>query len=93
MALSQQAELIMQMQQQIAGLSEQVQTLQERFSKESHKSHLPPSSDRLSRQSRTKSLRKRAGNSVVREYSSYLSYQIAFTGLPHSVIPHKGDVL
>lgn len=46
-------------QQQIALLSEQVKALQERLSKDSHNSHLPPSSDRFARQPR--SLRKKSG--------------------------------
>src|SRR5687768_13289828 len=45
-------------QQQIAMLTEQVKTLQERLSKDSHNSHLPPSSDRFQRQ--PKSLRKKS---------------------------------
>src|SRR5579875_1632939 len=46
-------------QQQIALLSEQVKALQERQAKDSHNSHLPPSSDRFVRQPR--SLRKKSG--------------------------------
>jgi transposase len=40
-------ELIAQMQQQQAVLSGQVQALQEQIKKDSHNSHLPPSSDRF----------------------------------------------
>jgi transposase len=50
---------IIQMQQQIVQLSEQVQSLQDRLKKNSHNSHLPPSSDRFHRQ--PKSLRKKSG--------------------------------
>lgn len=46
-------------QQQMALLAEQVKALQERLSKDSHNSHLPPSSDRFVRQPR--SLRKKSG--------------------------------
>ena len=43
----------------IAQLQQQVQALQERVDKDSHNSHLPPSSDRFVRQ--PKSLRKKSG--------------------------------
>jgi transposase len=43
----------------IAQLQQQVQVLQERLDKDSHNSHLPPSSDRFVRQ--PKSLRKKSG--------------------------------
>src|SRR5438270_782292 len=46
-------------QQQLTQLMEQVRALQERLAKDSHNSHLPPSSDRFSRQ--PKSLRKKSG--------------------------------
>ena len=50
---------ITQQQEQIKVLTEQVQGLQERLAKNSHNSHLPPSSDRFVRQ--PKSLRKKSG--------------------------------
>ena len=45
--------------QEIGLLKQQVQELQERLKKDSHNSHLPPSSDRFGRQPR--SLRKKSG--------------------------------
>ena len=51
-------ELSMQ-QEQMSQFAEQVKALQERLAKDSHNSHLPPSSDRFSRQ--PKSLRKKSG--------------------------------
>jgi transposase len=57
--LVQRDELIAQMQQQHAVLSEQVQALQDQLKKDSHNSHLPPSSDRFHRQ--PKSLRQKSG--------------------------------
>src|SRR6266478_4119214 len=57
--LAQRDERIAQMQQQLELLSEQVQVLQEQLKKDSHNSHLPPSSDRFHRQ--PKSLRKKSG--------------------------------
>jgi transposase len=54
-----QQELIERQSQQIALLSAQVEDLHARVSKDSHNSHLPPSSDRFKRQ--PKSLRKKSG--------------------------------
>ncbi len=56
--LTQRDEQVKQMQEQITGLSEQVKSLQDRLAKDSHNSHLPPSSDRFVRQ--PKSLRKKS---------------------------------
>src|SRR5216683_3134182 len=50
--------LIEQLREQHSSLSEQVKSLQERLAKDSHNSHLPPSSDRFVRQ--PKSLRKKS---------------------------------
>src|SRR5450755_2135873 len=52
-------ELIAQLQQQQAVLSEQMQALQSQLKKDSHNSPLPPSSDRFGRQ--PKSLRQKSG--------------------------------
>src|SRR5260221_7308454 len=57
--IDQQQRLIEGLQQQTERLSGQVQALQERLKKDSHNSHLPPSSDRFHRQ--PKSLRKPSG--------------------------------
>jgi transposase len=54
-----QQDLIEKQAQQLALLSAQVEELQARLSKDSHNSHLPPSSDRFKRQ--PKSLRKKSG--------------------------------
>jgi len=54
--LNQQHALIEGLHTQVGLLEEQVQVLQERLTKDSHNSHLPPSSDRFHRQ--PKSLRK-----------------------------------
>ena len=50
--------LIEQLREQHSSLAQQVQSLQERLSKDSHNSHLPPSSDRFVR--KPKSLRKKS---------------------------------
>ncbi len=57
--LAQRDEVITQMQHEIVLLREQVHALQEQLKKDSHNSHLPPSSDRFHRQ--PKSLRKSSG--------------------------------
>ena len=57
--VEQQREQIAQLQTQLLSLSEQVKTLHERLAKDSHNSHLPPSSDRFGR--KVKSLRKKSG--------------------------------
>jgi transposase len=46
---------------QVEELSTQVKQLENRQAKDSHNSHLPPSSDRFRRQKKTKSLRKSSG--------------------------------
>src|SRR6266436_4431102 len=56
--IQQQRELIEQLQKQVANQTEQVKALQDRLSKDSHNSHLPPSSDRFVR--KPKSLRKKS---------------------------------
>src|SRR5216684_2923614 len=57
--LAQRDEQIAQMQHELVLLREQVQALQEQLKKDSHNSHLPPSSDRFHRQ--PTSLRKKSG--------------------------------
>src|SRR5439155_19818068 len=57
--IDQEQRLIDGLQQQTELLTGQVQALQERVKKDSHNSHLPPSSDRFHRQ--PKSLRKPSG--------------------------------
>src|SRR6266567_3731837 len=56
--LSEQNAQVEQMREQITGLSEQVKSLRNQISKDSHNSHLPPSSDRFAR--KPKSLRKKS---------------------------------
>jgi transposase len=50
-----------EMTEALFSMSERVKALEEHQSKDSHNSHLPPSSDRFSRQKKTRSLRKRSG--------------------------------
>src|SRR6266487_3242977 len=46
---------------QVEQLKDQVKQLTSRLAKDSHNSHLPPSSDRFARKKKTRSLRKRSG--------------------------------
>lgn len=56
--LSEQNAQVQQMREQISALSEQVKSLRDQLSKDSHNSHLPPSSDRFGR--KPKSLRQKS---------------------------------
>ena len=56
-----QEEQIQLLQELVSQLKEQVKTLQERLAKDSHNSSLPPSSDRFTRQNKSRSLRKKSG--------------------------------
>jgi len=52
---------LLPLQTQVEHLSGQVKQLESRLAKDSHNSHLPPSSNRFARQPKTKSLRKQSG--------------------------------
>jgi transposase len=53
-------EELLPLKKQVEELSMQVKQLENRLSKDSHNSHLPPSSDRFTRQKKTKSLRRQS---------------------------------
>jgi transposase len=72
-------------QQQITQLSEQVKGLQERLAKNSHNSHLPPSSDRFVRQ--PKSLRKKSGKKAGGQ-EGHPGRTLMFSPTPDEVIIH-----
>ena len=72
-------------QQQITQLSEQVKGLQERVAKDSHNSHLPPSSDRFGRQPR--SLRKKSGKKAGGQ-EGHPGRTLMFSPTPDEVIIH-----
>ncbi len=55
-------EELLPLKKHVEELSMQVKQLESRVSKDSHNSHLPPSSDRFARQKKTKSLRQPGGN-------------------------------
>ena len=81
-------ELIAQLQQQQAVLSEQMQALQSQLKKDRHNSHLPPSSDRFGRQ--PKSLRqkngKKAGGQPGHPGSTLMQSQTPDTVIVHPFI-------
>jgi transposase len=60
-ALKAQVAELLPLQEQVAHLQEQVKQLTSRLAKDSHNSHLPPSSDRFARQKKRRSLRKSSG--------------------------------
>ncbi len=72
-------------QQQLTQLSEQVKGLQERLAKDSHNSHLPPSSDRFVRQPR--SLRKKSGKKPGGQ-QGHPGRTLMFSPTPDAVIIH-----
>src|SRR5436853_3271667 len=72
-------------QQQLTQLSEQVKGLQERQAKDSHNSHLPPSSDRFVRQ--PKSLRKKSGKKAGGQ-AGHPGKTLMFSLAPDEVIVH-----
>jgi transposase len=81
-----QQELIDQQAQQITLLSAQVQELQARLSKDSHNSHLPPSSDRFGRQPR--SLRKKSGKKPGGQ-PGHPGQMLRMVEQPDTVITHR----
>jgi transposase len=87
--LRQRDELIAQLVQQLTTLSEQVQTLQAHSKKDSHNSHLPPSSDRFVRQ--PKSLRKPSGKKVGGQ-EGHQGSTLKMTATPDEVIVHRVEV-
>src|SRR5438132_7452535 len=73
-------------QEQMAQFAEQVKALQERLAKDSHNSHLPPSSDRFGRQ--PKSLRKQSGKQPGGQ-SGHAGNTLKLSSTPDLVIVHS----
>src|SRR2546423_13709134 len=69
----------------IAHLQQRVQALEERLAKDSHNSHLPPSSDRFVRQ--PKSLRKKSGKKSGGQ-QGHPGRTLMFSPTPDAVIIH-----
>ena len=84
--IQQQGLLMQQMQEQIAGLTQQVKDLQDRLAKNSHNSSLPPSSDRFVRQ--PKSLRKKSEKKTGGQ-EGHLGTTLRFSQAPDEVIEHR----
>jgi transposase len=68
-------------------LREQVQSLQERLVKESHNSHVPPSSDRFARQKKTRSQRTRSGKKPGGQVG-HNGHHLALSATPSETIVH-----
>src|SRR5947199_6718988 len=60
-ALKAQVAELLPLKEQVEQLKDQVKQLRSRLAKDSHNSHLPPSSDRFGRQKKARSLRKSSG--------------------------------
>lgn len=80
-----QGQTILLQQEQISALIKQVQELQARLAKDSHNSHLPPSSDRFARQ--PKSLRKKSGKKPGGQ-EGHPGTTLSFSQTPDEVIVH-----
>jgi transposase len=87
--LAQRDELIAQMQHELVRLREQMHALQEQLKKDSHNSHLPPSSDRFHRQ--PKSLRKSSGKKPGGQ-AGHPGSTLMLSPTPDQVIVHPVEV-
>src|SRR6266852_1338473 len=76
-------------QEQMTQFAGQVQALQERLAKDSHNSHLPPSSDRFGRQ--PKSLRKKSGKKPGGQ-EGHRGSTLKLSPTPDQVIVHPVEV-
>jgi transposase len=75
------------LEESVRKLSEQVKTLQERLVKDSHNSHVPPSSDRFARQKKTRSQRKRSGKKPGGQ-AGHNGHHLALSASPDETIVH-----
>jgi transposase len=83
--ITRQQEQIMLLERELGLQQEQVQALQDRLAKDSRNSHLPPSSDRFSRQ--PKSLRKKSGKKPGGQ-QGHPGKTLMFSPCPDEVIVH-----
>jgi transposase len=86
--LQQRDQHLLELEQLVLSLQEQVKTLQERLAKDSHNSHLPPSSDRFARQKKTRSQRKRSGKKPGGQ-PGHDGHYLALSLTPDEVIVHE----
>ncbi len=79
---------LLPLKRQVEDLSTQVKQLESRLAKDSHNSHLPPSSDRFVRQPKTKSLRKPSGKKPGAQagHEGNTLYQVSS---PNQIIVHR----
>lgn len=85
--LREQVQRMARLEETIQQLSEQVQRLQERLGKDSHNSHLPPSSDRFARQKKTRSQRQRSGKKPGGQ-AGHDGHHLAMSSTPDEIIVH-----
>src|SRR6266496_5669409 len=83
-----QRQLSMQ-EQEMSLLKQQVQELQERLKKDSHNSHLPPSSDRFARQ--PKSLRKKSDKPSGGQ-QGHPGHHLIKVATPDQIVVHTPDI-
>src|SRR6266853_2573468 len=84
--LSEQNAQVQQMQEQISGLNEQVKSLRDQLSKDSHNSHLPPSSNRFGR--KPKSLRKKSEKQSGGQ-AGHPGSSLSFSSTPDEIIEQQ----
>jgi transposase len=82
--LAEVSEALLQMTQRVA-------ELEARLSKDSHNSHLPPSSDRFGRQKKTRSQRKRSGKKPGGQ-EGHDGHHLAFSPSPSEIVVHPVEV-
>ncbi len=85
LVIKEQGDQITRLEHQVTVLTQQVHALQERVAKDSHNSHLPPSSDRFSRQ--PKSLRKTSGKKPGGQ-AGHPGTTLLFSPCPDEVMVH-----
>lgn len=89
--LREQVKRIPLLEESIRQLSEQLQVLQERLVKDSHNSHLPPSSDRFVRQKKTRSQRQRSGKKPGGQ-KGHEGHHLAFSATVDEIIVYPVEV-
>src|SRR2546421_11850650 len=86
-ALKAQVAKLLPLKEQVEQLQEQVKQLTNRLAKDSHNSHLPPSSDRFVRQKKARSLRKSSGKKPGGQ-PEHPGETIQWCGCPDEIIRH-----
>jgi transposase len=76
---------------QILQLTQRVEDLEAGLAKDSHNSHLPPSSDRFARQKKTQSQRKRSGKKPGGQ-AGHGGHHLALLSSPDQIVVHPVEV-